>query len=86
MSTAADIQQITQRLQRMKPSEVSEIRDFVEFVARKSAPDVPKRRILRLKGVWKGTGLERLDVEKELKEVRKNLGEKILKRSETWNT
>ena len=86
MSTAADIQHITQRLRRMKPSEVSEIKDFVEFMVRKNSPDAPKKRIARLKGVWKGTGLADLDIEKEIKGVRKNLGEEILKRSETWNT
>lgn len=85
MSTAADIQQIKRRLQRMKPSEISTIKEFVEFLARKNSADVSTRKIVRLKGIWKGKGFERIDIEKEIKEVRKELGEQIEKRAQKWN-
>jgi hypothetical protein len=86
MSTAADIQQIKRRLQKMRPSEINTVKEFVEFVARKDCPNPSTRNIVRLKGIWKGKGFERLDLEKEIKEVRRELGEQIEKRARKWNT
>ncbi len=82
MSTASDIHEIQRRLQQMKPEEVNEVKDFVEFLSRKGSPG--ERRIAQLKGIWKGLGFEKLDLETEVKTLRKESDESILRRSERW--
>ena len=70
----------------MKPEEVSEAKDFVNFVAHRNAPASRRNRVLKLKGIWKGTGIEKLNLEKELRDVRSDLQERILKRSRSLTT
>jgi hypothetical protein len=85
MSTASDIHEIERRLQRMKPAEVTEVKDFVEFLSRKGSPAKSEKKIAKLKGIWKGLGFEKLDLEKDIKAMRKEFDEGILRRSERWS-
>ena len=84
MSSASDIHEIKRRLQRMKPADVHEVKDFVEFLARKSSQGTSEKKIAKLKGIWKGLGFERLDLEKDIRAMRKEFDEGILRRSERW--
>jgi len=82
MSTASDIHEIKRRLRRMKPAEVNEVKDFVEFLSRKGSAGTSEKKIANLKGIWKGFGFEKLDLEKDIKAMRKEFDEDILRRSE----
>ena len=39
----------------------------------------------KLKGIWKGKGFERLDLEKEIRVVRQELGEQLQKRGKRFS-
>jgi len=82
MSAVSDIHEIKRRLQRMKPAEVNEVKDLVEFLSRKGSPGTSEKKIAKLKGIWKGLGFEKLDLEKDIKAMRKEFDEGILRRSE----
>jgi hypothetical protein len=86
MSTASDIDDIRRRLRRMGPTEVNEVKNFVDFLARKGSSDKPERKLAKLRGIWKGLGFEKLDLESEIRAVRKEFGQSIRRRSEQWNT
>jgi hypothetical protein len=69
----------------MRPAEVNEVKDFVEFLSRKGSPDEPENKIAKLRGIWKGLGLEKLDLETEIRSMRKEFDEGILRRpSKSW--
>jgi len=61
------------------------VKDFVEFLVRNNASCASTNRGVKLKGLWKGRGFERINVEMEIKDVRRALGEQIQKRLEKWN-
>ena len=84
MSTASDIEEIRRRLQRMRPSDVNEVKDFVDFLTRKSPSGSAERKIAKLRGIWKGLGFEKLDLESEIRALRKEFDESLLRRSEKW--
>jgi len=48
---------------------LDEVKNFVEFILSKSG--VPKRRIVNLKGIWANKGFKKIDIESELKSIRK---------------
>jgi hypothetical protein len=66
----------------MKPAEVM---NFVETLSRKSSPKEPKKEIAKLRGIWKGFGFEKLDIEKEIRSMRKEFDEAFLRWIEGWN-
>ena len=39
-----------------------------------------KRKIVQMRGIWKGKGFEGLNIDKEIKVVRREMSESILKR------
>jgi hypothetical protein len=67
---------------RMKPAEVNEVKDFVECLSRKGSPGTSEKKIVKLKGIWNGLCFEMLDLEKDIKAMRKEFDEGILRRSE----
>jgi len=61
------------------------VKDFVESLSRKSSPKEPKKKIAKLQGIRKGLGFEKLDIEKEIRSMRKEFDEAFLRRIERWN-
>jgi hypothetical protein len=85
VSTISDIYEIKRQLQRMKANEINEVKDFVDFLSRKNSPDKSEKKIAKLRGIWKGLGFEKLDLEVEIRAIRKDSEEGILRRSERWS-
>ena len=59
-------------------NKLDEISDFISFVL--SRQKKQKRKIVQLEGIWEGKGFEKLDLNKELSAIHKEVGKSILKR------
>jgi len=70
--------EISKKLSLMPEHKIDEVNDFVEFIISKL--HVRKRKPARLCGVWKNKGFENIDIESELKAVRRDLTDSILHR------
>ncbi|CAB1074537.1 hypothetical protein D1AOALGA4SA_2356 [Olavius algarvensis Delta 1 endosymbiont] len=57
---------------------LDEVKDFISFVL--SRDKEKKKKIVQMKGIWKGKGFEKLNIDKELKVARKEWAESILKK------
>jgi len=71
ISKALHITQIQHHLSLLPIDKLQEARDYIEFLCNKAA--VPKPDVVKLEGIWKGKGFEKLNLETELKSVRKNV-------------
>ena len=56
---------------------LDEVSDFIGFVL--SREKKKKRKIVQLEGIWEGKGFEKLDLNKELRAIRKEVEKSILK-------
>ena len=71
-------------LTRLSPKEVEEVNNLVQSLLEQKKTE---RRIVNLEGIWENIGFEKiLDLEGEIKKIRKELAEQLLRRSERWNT
>jgi hypothetical protein len=84
--TAVAISRIKRLLDRVKPEKIQEVEDFVEFLTEKDAQATSWKKVRKMEGIWKGLGFENIDVEKELREIRRESEESIVKRSAEWNS
>jgi len=80
MNTAAIKKtEIIKQLSRASERDLDRIRICIDSVLTGSGPT--DQRSHSLKGIWKGKGFDQLeDLEKEVKQVRRKLGDSILKR------
>ncbi len=78
MSKALHITQIQHHLSLLDMEKLQEARDFIEFLFNKTA--VPKPGVVKLEGIWKDKGFEKLNLENELESVRKNVTAAIMKK------
>ncbi len=47
----------------------------------------PEKKVIgKLEGIWKNVGFENLDLEKEIKKLRKEADEDLRNRSKKWNS
>jgi hypothetical protein len=84
--TAVAISRIKRLLDRVKPEKIREVEDFVEFLTEKNTEKPGGKKVRKMEGIWEGLGFENIDVEKEIREIRRESEESILKRSAEWNT
>jgi hypothetical protein len=70
--------EIQRDLPLLSERKLEEVKDFVGFILAKSG--VPKRRVVKLKGIWQNKGFEKIDIESELKSIRKETSDSILRR------
>ncbi|MFB3041110.1 MAG: hypothetical protein ACE1ZS_04785 [Candidatus Poribacteria bacterium] len=71
-------------LTQLSPEEVEEVNNLVQSLLEQKKTE---RKIVNLEGIWEGIGFEKiLDLEGEIKKIRKELAEQLLRRSERWNT
>ena len=85
-TSAKTINKIKLRLAEVPEDRLSEIYDFVEFILRKSKAKNEARNIIKLEGVWKNLGFEKIvDLESEIREIRRESGQSISARIGKWN-
>jgi hypothetical protein len=74
---AIEMTEIKRDLANLPPDKLAEVREYV----RKLLPTTrTKPHVEPLRGIWKGLGWEKIDLEKELKTLRRESSEHILKR------
>ena len=74
-NTGVKLAEIIRKLSRLPGSKLDEVNDFVGFLLSRDKRD--GRRNIHMKGIWAGKGFEELDVQKEIKALRKNISESI---------
>jgi len=60
------------------PENRLEVKNFVSFILSQNKDK--KRKIIQMRCIWKGKGFESLEIDKEIKAVRQEMSESILKR------
>lgn len=70
--------EINKKLSLMPENKIDEVNDFIEFIISKT-PD-RKRKPMKLRGIWKNKGFENIDIESELKAIRRDLTDSTLKK------
>lgn len=80
MNTAAIKKtELIKQLSRVAEKDLDKIRRYIESVLTESTATTQRRH--SLKGIWKDKGFDRLgDLEKEIRQARKELSDSILKR------
>jgi ribosomal protein L19 len=73
--TGAKLVEIKRKLSRLPGSKLDEVNDFVGFLLSRDKRD--GRRNIHMKDIWAGKGFEKLDVQKKIKALRKNISESI---------
>jgi len=84
--TALAISRIKRLLDRVRPEKIQEVENFVDSLTEKGAEKPGGRKVRKMEGIWEGLGFENIDEEKEIREIRKESEESLLKRSAKWNT
>jgi len=77
-TTGLKVAEIKKDLALLPEDKLDEVKDFISLVLSK---DKEKKKILvQMKGIWKGKGFEKLNIDNELKVTRKEMAESILKK------
>ena len=72
--------ELMQKISRLPELKISEVDSFIQKILVQL--DFEKPKPINLKGIWKNKGFEKLStLESEIKKVRKELNESILKRA-----
>ena len=77
-NTGLKIAEINKDLTCLPESRLDEVKNFVTFIL--SQDKDKKRKIVQMRGIWKGKGFEGLNIGKEIKIARQETSESILKR------
>jgi hypothetical protein len=78
---AAVIQEIKQGLNALSDAELAIIRQKLH---RKSSPAA--KRVEALEGIWAHLGLDKIDIESDIREFRREVEENLEKKSREWFT
>jgi hypothetical protein len=77
-NTGVKLAEIKRKLSRLPGSKLDEVNDFVGFLLSRHKGE--ERRNIQMKGIWAGKGFEKIDVQKEIKSLRKDISKSILKK------
>jgi len=77
-TTGLKVAEIKKDIALLPEDKLDEVKDFISFVLSKNKEK--KKKIVQMKGIWKGKGFEKLNIIKELKVARKEMSESILKK------
>jgi hypothetical protein len=77
-NTGLKIAEINKDLTLLPENRLDEVKNFVTSILTKNKGK--KRKIVQMKGIWKGKGFEGLNIDKEIKIARQEMSESILKR------
>jgi hypothetical protein len=74
--TALRINRIKKTITVLSDDQLSE----VEKLLKRIAPPADKKNTMKLKGIWKGKGFETINVEREIRDIRKEVIQAIERR------
>jgi len=77
-TTGLKVSEIKKNLSLLPEDKLDEVKDFISFVLSRNKDN--KKTIVQMKGIWKGKGFEKLNIDNELKAARKEMAESILKK------
>ncbi len=77
-TTGLKVAEIKKDIALLPEDKLDEVKDFISFVLSRNKEK--KNKIVQMKGIWKGKGFEKLNIDKELKVARKEMAESILKK------
>jgi hypothetical protein len=77
-TTGLKVSEIKKNLSLLPEDKLDEVKDFISFVLSRNKEN--KKNIVQMKGIWKGKGFEKLNIDNELKAARKEMSESILKK------
>jgi hypothetical protein len=78
------VDKIKSRLSDVPQERLDEVYDFIEFLL--TRPKYRKKNIVKLEGVWKGLGFEKLnDLESQIRKIRRDSDRSIGERVKNWN-
>jgi len=77
-NTGVKLVEIKRKLSRLPSGKLDEVNDFVGFLLSRDKRE--ERITIHMKGIWAGKGFEKVDVKKEIKSLRKDITESILKK------
>jgi hypothetical protein len=77
-TTGLKVAEIKKDIALLPEDKLDEVKDFISFVLSRNKEK--KKKIVQMKGIWKGKGFEKLDINKELKVARKEMSESIIKK------
>ena len=77
-TTGLKVAEIKKNLALLPEDKLDEVKDFISLVLSRNKEQ--KKIIVQMKGIWKGKGFEKLNIDNELKVARKEMAETILKK------
>ncbi len=77
-NTGVKLAEIKRKLSRLPGSKLDEVNNFVGFLLSRHKGE--GRRNIHMRGIWAGKGFENIDVQKEIKSLRKDISKSILKK------
>lgn len=77
-TTGLKVAEIKKDLALLPEDKLDEVKDFISLVLAKNKEK--KKILVQMKGIWKGKGFEKLNIDNELKAARKEMAESILKK------
>ena len=83
--TAVAISRIKRMLDLVKPDQILETEDFVKHLMEKGHEKPLGKKVKKMEGVWEGLGFENIDEEKEIRKIRRESEDSLVKRSKKWN-
>lgn len=78
---AIELTEIKHDLANLPPDKLQEVHDFVRRLSPRS-----HKNIQPLEGIWEGLGWEKVDIEEEVRKLRQESSEQILKKFDNWNS
>ena len=73
-NTGVKLAEIKRKLSRLPGSKLDEVNDFVGFLLSRHMRK--ERKNIHMRGIWAGKGFEKVDVQKEIKSLRKDISNK----------
>jgi hypothetical protein len=77
-TTALQKMELINKISVIPEERIKEVKTFIDFILSQS--DLDAEKPINLQGIWKDKGFEKIDVEAELKKIRKEMESSILKR------
>ena len=77
-NTGVKLAEIKRKLSRLPGSKLDEVNDFVGFLLSRHMRE--GRKNIHMRGIWAGKGFEKIDVQKQIKSLRKDFSKSILKK------
>ncbi|MCD4654406.1 hypothetical protein K8T06_10800 [bacterium] len=72
-----ELEKVRDNLAKLPPGKISELSEYVDFLLSKTSRS-KALKIKKLEGIWVGLGFEKLDVEKEISNLRTEIENELL--------